>query len=49
MKENIIHMCEKQSAANNTGSGKDLDEVAFLFAITLAGVQQARAHSKSIS
>lgn len=28
-------LCEKQSAVNNTGSGEDFNEVAFLFMIAM--------------
>lgn len=41
--------CEKQSVANNTGSGEDLSEVAFLLTIVMVGVLQEGAPSTSIS
>lgn len=35
---------EEHSVANNIGSGEDLSEVAFLFAIAMAGIPQMEVH-----
>lgn len=40
---------EKQSAANNTGLGEDLSEVAILFTIAIVGILPAGVHRRSVS